>query len=140
MIKINTYNQTLQKYLPLKQIERAVNLVAEREIKLKSEISVILCTDEYIHKLNSEFLSHDYTTDVITFVIDQSPLEAEIYISSDTAKMQADDYKVSLKEELLRLAIHGTLHLAGYDDATDDLRQKMSEMENKYLNLLKVTK
>jgi len=59
-------------------------------------------------------------------------------ISADTAERQAKDYKVSLKNELKRLAVHGALHLAGYDDSTDKERAKMTELENKFLGITNV--
>ena len=73
-------------------------------------------------------------TDVITFPIDEEPpIYGEIYISIDTARRQAEEYGVSLRNELCRLAVHGALHLAGYDDATPKQREKMHNLENQYI-------
>lgn len=141
MIKANTYNESGHKYLPSKQITEAVEYVAKNEIKNKSgTISVIICSDEFIHDLNVKYLNHNYPTDVITFEVEEAPLEGEIYISADTAKSQAEEYKVTLKNELLRLAIHGTLHLAGYTDESEEDRKTMTLMEDKYLSEIKVGK
>ena len=59
----------------------------------------------------------------------ETPLEGEIYIGAETAVKQAEEYNVSLTNELLRLVIHGSLHLCGYDDATDDERHHMHLLE-----------
>ncbi|MBK7986366.1 MAG: rRNA maturation RNase YbeY [Ignavibacteria bacterium] len=83
--------------------------------------------------MNRKFLQHDYPTDVITFPLEDNPLEGEIYISIDTAIEQARDYNVSVAQELMRLAAHGTLHLIGYDDSTDEERARMSELETLYI-------
>lgn len=140
MINANTYNESSQKYLPCKLITESVECVAKSEIKKDGEISVVICTDDFIHDLNVKYLGHDYATDVITFEVEEDPLIGEIYISVDTAKIQANDYKVSLRDELLRLAIHGTLHLAGYTDNTDELRNNMATLEDKYLSEIKTGK
>lgn len=97
-------------------------------------ITVVLLSDEAIHDLNRRFLSHDYPTDVITFPLgDDDAVEAEIYISVDTARRQAREYRVTLREELARLAIHGILHACGHDDASTEDREAMRLLENRYL-------
>jgi rRNA maturation RNase YbeY len=133
VIKANVYNESPYKYLPAKMISKASEMVAKKEMDKKGEINIILCTDDFIQDLNVKYLNHNYPTDVITFELEEVPLEGEIYISVDTATEQAKEYKVSLKDELLRLAIHGTLHLAGYTDSNEELRKNMSLLEDKYL-------
>lgn len=96
-------------------------------------INVILVSDEELLEMNRQFLSHDYLTDVITFPLEETPLEGEIYISVDRAREQAGEAGVGLYEEVSRLAIHGALHLAGYDDATPDERERMRILEDRYL-------
>jgi len=88
-------------------------------------------------KLNNEYLQHDYYTDVITFSLnedDTKEIDGEIYICVDVAEEQAKEYKVSLSNELSRLAIHGLLHLCGYGDKTDEEQKLMRSLENKYLS------
>lgn len=136
---INFYNDSETKYLPKQSLINAVALVVSNEIKKDCIINIIICSDEYIHQLNKQFLNHDYTTDVITFEIDNEPLEGEIYISVDTAKKQSNEYKCSLKDELSRLCIHGVLHLAGYKDEKSSDKAIMTGLEDKYLKLMKDT-
>ena len=98
-------------------------------------ISIIFVDDDKILELNKSFLNHDFVTDVITFPLEESGIiEGEIYISVDTARRQAEEYGVSLTNELQRLAVHGVLHLVGYDDDTDEKRDKMHVLEDKYIN------
>jgi probable rRNA maturation factor len=140
VFNISIYNESEHKYLPGKLITQAVSLVASKEIRKAGEISIVICSDEFIHELNNKYLNHDHTTDVITFEIEENPLVGEIYISADTAKMQALDYQVTFRDELLRLAIHGTLHLAGHKDNTEEYRKKMSKLEDMYLNEVRAGK
>ncbi len=83
--------------------------------------------------MNREFLQHDYYTDVITFPLEEKPLEGEIYISVDRAREQAAEHNVGVYHEVRRLAIHGTLHLLGHDDATTQEREEMRSLENHFL-------
>ena len=89
-----------------------------------------------IQKINEEYLSHNYSTDIITFNYSGSNLafDAEIFISIDEAQVNAKKYKVSLSKELKRLTIHGLLHLKGYDDLKSKERIKMKKKENYLLN------
>jgi probable rRNA maturation factor len=98
-----------------------------------ARVNVILVEDEELLRMNREHLQHDYYTDVITFTIEEKPLEGEIYISIDRAREQAAEYGVGVHEEVMRLAIHGALHLAGHNDATDAEREGMRGLEDRYL-------
>lgn len=98
-----------------------------------SAVTVILVDDMSLREMNRTYLRHDFPTDVITFPIESDPVEGEIYISVDRAREQASEYGVRLTDEVLRLAAHGALHLAGYDDGTDAERRRMTELENTYL-------
>jgi rRNA maturation RNase YbeY len=133
-IQVQVFNDSQQKPIPRTKIQEVVRRVLASEGIKEAEINVIVVSDEKILELNREFLQHDYTTDVITFPIGESPLEGEIYISADTARVQALEFGVTLTEEILRLTAHGALHLAGYDDATPEQREIMSTLENKYIH------
>ena len=121
--------------LPRQPIVEAVERVLARERVAAGEVSVILVDDEELLGLNRRHLDHDYYTDVITFGLERDPLDAEIYISVDRAREQAADVGVRLTDEIRRLAVHGALHLAGHDDATDEERAAMSRLEDRYLGL-----
>ncbi len=99
----------------------------------EAQINVVLVSDEELLQMNRTHLEHDYYTDVITFTLEDKPLEGEIYISVDRAREQADEYGVGLYDEIKRLAIHGSLHLAGHNDATQQQREAMRRLEDRYL-------
>jgi len=103
----------------------------------EGEITIIFCPDEYLLKINKEYLDHDYYTDIITFPYSDNPLIADLFISIDRVKDNAIDHSVSFEEELRRVIIHGILHLCGYDDDTPSSQKKMREAENRYLNVWK---
>jgi len=100
-------------------------------------INVIFCSDPYLLKINQEFLSHDYFTDIITFdYCEGSVLSGDLYISIDTVRENASFYNTSFTQELSRVIVHGLLHLIGYDDHTDSDIEVMRSKENYYLTLL----
>lgn len=133
---IQIFNSSNSKFLPIKKSITHIEKVLKSEKIHQANINVVYVDNEEILSLNKEFLNHDYYTDVITFsLIEESgkEIDAEIYICVDVAKDQAEEYKVSLTNELLRLCIHGTLHLCGYNDKTEEENKKMRQLENRYL-------
>lgn len=133
--KIKAYNSSNHKYLPIKKTIKHVENVLIGENSNSSFISIIFVDKDEILRLNVEYLNHHYYTDVITFSLndDDRFIDAEIYICVDVAEEQAVEYKVSLSNELLRLAVHGTLHLCGYKDKSEEEQKLMRQLEDKYL-------
>lgn len=115
------------------EIAESVERALRGERVLNAQVNVVLVSDEALLEMNRDHLGHDYHTDVITFTLEEKPLEGEIYISVDRAREQAAEFRVGLYNEVRRLAIHGALHLAGHDDGTDAQRAAMSALEDKYL-------
>ncbi|MBX7155051.1 MAG: rRNA maturation RNase YbeY [Bacteriodetes bacterium] len=117
------------------RITNAIQRTLQGEKVKQADIAVIIVSDDELLELNKMYLNHHYYTDVITFPLgdEGGPIEGEIYMSMDTAAAQAKEYSVSRTNELTRLAVHGTLHLVGYDDATKEQRQHMHVLENKYI-------
>lgn len=102
------------------------------------EINYIFCDDNYLHKLNVEFLKHDTLTDIISFDNTLGKLiSGDIFISIERVEENAKDFKVSFENELHRVMIHGVLHYMGFKDKSDDDRIKMRNAENDALSLLK---
>ncbi len=101
----------------------------------EADISLAIVDDPQIHELNRRFLDHDEPTDVLSFVLEQRPgyLEGEIVVSADTAAARAVQFNWPPQDELLLYVVHGTLHLAGYDDQTPELRAEMRRRERHYL-------
>lgn len=92
-------------------------------------------TDEELRELNVRSLNHDYYTDILTFEIDRSDSElvAELYFSVDRAKENARKHKQSPEDELILLAVHGVLHLAGHDDHETEARKQMLKRQRFFL-------
>ncbi|MGA9405903.1 MAG: rRNA maturation RNase YbeY [Bacteroidota bacterium] len=119
-----------------KTVGRVVSIVFKEECIPVGNISCVFVGDRAIKKINTAYLGHRFSTDVITFLIETQPsLEAEIYINMKQARRQARLYKVSLKNELTRLVIHGVLHALGYDDTRTKQRKKMFDLQEKYVAL-----
>jgi rRNA maturation RNase YbeY len=133
--QIHIFNDTHHKPVPRRKMHRVIENVLCGEGIGEASVSVVLVDDNRIHAMNKEFLQHDYPTDIITFPLEDDNIDGEMYISIDTACRQAAEYGVSLTNELMRLAAHGTLHLAGYDDASAEERAQMSALEDKYMTL-----
>ena len=101
------------------------------------ELNYIFCDDDYLHKINVEFLQHDTFTDIISFDYTMGKLiSGDIFISVPRVKENADKFNVSFKEELHRVIIHGVLHYMGYKDKSDDEKQLMRDKENSCLKTL----
>ncbi len=103
---------------------------------------MIFVDDETIQSLNRQFLHRDEPTDVISFDLseDERRREGEVYVSVPTAERQSRDYRTTLWEELARLATHGALHLVGFDDATEEDRQRMHSVEDELLKTIRSTR
>ena len=99
------------------------------------EINYIFCDDDYLHKLNVEFLEHDTLTDIISFDYSVGKeLHGDIYISIERVTDNAKDFNVDVAEELDRVMIHGVLHYCGFKDKTEEDAKLMREKENHYLS------
>lgn len=121
--------------LPKKKLRDTVLKVLQGEGVTGAVINIIVVDDKQIHRMNNEFLHHDYTTDVLSFSLgEKGEVEGEVYISVDTAQVQAAEYGVSLTNELQRLTAHGVLHILGYDDETPEQREIMKKLEDRYIS------
>lgn len=101
-------------------------------------INYIFCSDERELAVNREFLGHDYYTDVITFDYSTAQtLNGDIFISLDTVRSNAEMVGCRFEDELLRILIHGVLHLTGQGDKTPETKAQMTAKEEKALGKLK---
>lgn len=117
-----------------KRILKFIEKVIGEYRKPNGSLSFIFTNDGELIKINNEFLQHNYFTDVIAFDYGTSDIiEGEIYLSIDTIKANALNYKISLKEEIKRVMIHGTLHLCGFKDYTETEKERMRELERNWL-------
>ena len=99
-------------------------------------INYIFCDDDYLLKINIQFLDHNTLTDIISFdYTEEKLLSGDIYISTERVLKNAAIYDTTFIEELHRVLIHGILHFAGFSDSTDEQKAEMREQENYYLSL-----
>lgn len=133
------YNSSKKANLPIKKVSHLLDKVLIGESIVSASLNVVYVNNDEILSLNKQYLNHDYYTDVITFSLTEEDelqkIDGEVYICVDVAEQQAKDYKVSLTNEILRLAIHGCLHLCGYDDKDEESKSKMRQLENFYLGI-----
>lgn len=114
-----------------------IDAISNEGFKLE-EINYVFCDDEYLHKLNVEFLDHDTLTDVISFDYSVGKIvQGDIFISVERVIDNAKDFKVDFDSELKRVIVHGVLHYCGYKDKTESDASLMREKEEYYLNLIK---
>jgi rRNA maturation RNase YbeY len=112
-----------------------MNKAIRNEGWLEGTINVIFTDNKQIRKLNREYLNRNYNTDVIAFNYNErEKINGDIYISIDTVKSNTALYSTNFTEELLRVIMHGLLHLIGYDDRSPELKKIMQEKEEAYLN------
>lgn len=107
--------------------------MADTEGVQLEEVSYILCSDEYLLKINVDYLQHDYYTDVITFQTTDGMIHGDIFISTERVADNATQLKVPFLQEMLRVMAHGALHLAGYRDKTPEDEAQMRAKEDQYL-------
>lgn len=118
-----------------KDIKNWIVQVIRSEGKRTGDLSFFFLPDKDLREINSEFLDHDYNTDVIAFDYGSgAAVSGEIYMSIETIKRNSSVYGTRLKEEILRVMIHGTLHLIGYDDKDEAGRKEMRRKEDYYLS------
>jgi probable rRNA maturation factor len=119
-----------------KVIRKVISRIISDAGARSGRTDVILTNDQKVYEINSEFLGHDYYTDIITFNYNKGKLiSGEVYISVDRVRNNAEKFSVPFKTEIRRVIFHGFLHLCGYDDSTAEQKRKMSEMEEMYLAL-----
>ena len=111
--------------------------ILDQEKQVSKSINYIFCSDDYLLKINKDYLDHDTLTDIITFdnSEEEGKIEADIFISIDRVQENALSLDKKFDEELHRVIIHGLLHLVGYNDKTDEEKSEMRKKEDACLSL-----
>lgn len=109
------------------------------ENKKEGEINYIFCDDDYLHKINVEYLDHDTLTDIISFDYTMgNEISGDIFVSVERVQDNAIDFKVSFEEELKRVLVHGLLHYCGYKDKSEEDALLMRSKEDEKIALFHV--
>jgi len=118
-----------------KRLKSFIDFIFKSEKRELLSLAYIFCSDDYLLKINKDFLNHDYYTDIITFNLSSSRgrVEGEVYISIDRVKENSADLNTSFQSELHRAIFHGALHLCCYKDKTTHEQKKMRMAEDKCL-------
>jgi probable rRNA maturation factor len=113
----------------------SISKLITSENKVLGDITVIFVSDDYLLKMNKEYLDHDYYTDIITFdYCQQNLVSGDLFISIDRVSDNSFNFGVEFINELHRVIVHGVLHLCGYKDDTQEAKNRMRELENKYIS------
>ena len=138
------------------ELRRVATLTLQSEGVVQAEISVAIVDDPTIHRVNRDYLQHDFPTDVISFLLDSGAadprsipaslfkqgrgfgkwLHGDVILSGDTAQREAHEYGWEPQAEVCLYLVHGLLHLCGYDDLTDEEQAIMRSREREILQLL----
>ncbi len=128
------YDETDFRLIEYRKTLKLIKEVIRNEQCISGDLNFIITNDKTLRNINIQFLEHDYDTDVITFNYNVGKIvNGEIYISIETVRKNAVDYNVNLNNEVLRVLIHGVLHLVGYVDKTEKQKAKIRRMEDKWL-------
>lgn len=121
------------------RVEDWLKAAALKESYGIASLGYVFCSDDFLLEINQQFLDHDTLTDIVTFDYTEGTiLNGEIYISTDRVGDNAKDFNVTFETELLRVIIHGLLHMCGYGDKTEEEKLQMRSKEDEYLALWSV--
>jgi rRNA maturation RNase YbeY len=124
--------------LEKKPIKRWLNEVVMFHEKTLGTINIIFCSDNYLLAINREHLKHNYYTDIITFSFcENNTLSGDLFISIERIKDYSKNNNLFFVNELHRVIVHGVLHLCGFNDKTEKEKEKMRQLEDRFLKLLK---
>lgn len=148
MNKIEIFNQTREEIEELDEVRKVIDIAINNQKLNDLEFNIIIVDNDYIHTLNRDYRGIDRPTDVITFALEDNKdfvkidhrVLGDIYISLDKAKMQALEYGHSFKREICFLAVHGFLHLLGYDHMKEEDEKIMFGLQEVILNEANITK
>lgn len=136
-----------------KRLHDGLNAVAHLHgLDDMTEVDITIVDDEEIHTLNREYRNVDRPTDVLSFALDEGEedepelidgpeehLLGDIIISAETAQRQGEEFGHGLEREIVYLAVHGLLHLLGYDHMTDEDKKIMRAKEEEALREIRLS-
>jgi probable rRNA maturation factor len=148
MNKIEIFNETKKDILELVDVRKVIDIAIKNQKLDNLEFNIIIVDNDYIHELNKNYRNIDRPTDVITFALEdyedgiklEHRMLGDIYISIDKAINQAEEYGHDLRREICFLAVHGFLHLLGYDHMEKEEEEIMFSLQEEILNEANITK
>ena len=124
--------------LPYRKISLWLKNIVSMHDAIPGNLSYIFCNDNYLLDINNRFLKHDFYTDIVSFdYCDKKLISGDFFISTERVLENSVLYEVSFNDELLRVIVHGLLHLLGFSDSTDEEKTKMRSLENECLEIFK---
>ena len=136
MVTAYVFRTTTKLRFSSERVQKILTYVARKEKVKKADITFVLIGDRRMVALNSKYLHHHRTTDILTFPLGNDPLVAEVYINVQEARRQSRIHGVSLENEMIRLCVHGVLHAFGYDDVRPKKRKAMLTRQERYVEKL----
>lgn len=134
---LNFFFENIENLSINENITSWIEYIITNEGKKMGDINYIFCDDEYLLKINQDYLQHDYYTDIITFdYVKGKKISGDIFVSVTRVSENAPLLSKSFEEELYRVIAHGVLHLCGYKDKTEDEIKEMRSKEDFYLNAI----
>jgi probable rRNA maturation factor len=117
-------------------VNKWLNNIVKHYNKSVNYVNYIFCNDIYLLNLNKKYLNHDTMTDIITFQYNEQSnnIESDIFISIERVKENATKFGVAFEEEILRVMVHGLLHIFGYNDKSQEDRNNMRTLETKWIS------
>ena len=135
MISFDSKNIEMPEF-DFEKVEKWLYEIAASYDKRIGNLNYLFCDDQEILKVNKKFLDHDFFTDIITFDYSfKDKVSGDMFISLDTVKSNSEDLKLNYDSELLRVIVHGLLHLCGINDKAPGEREIMERQENIALQL-----
>ena len=136
MISLNSVDVVRPKFIRSRQLKPFIKSLVLSEGLVSGDIAIVFCSDEYLLKINQDFLNHDYYTDIITFdYCENGIVNGDLLISLDRVLENSTKENTSFLEELHRVVFHGVLHLCGFKDKSKKDIEMMRFKESHYLNL-----
>ncbi|MFB9120191.1 rRNA maturation RNase YbeY [Bergeyella porcorum] len=134
---LNFFFENIENLSINENITSWIEYIITHEGKKLGDINYIFCDDEYLLKINQDYLQHDYYTDIITFdYVKGKKISGDIFVSVTRVSENAPLLSKSFEEELHRVLAHGVLHLCGYKDKTEAEIKEMRSKEDFYLNAI----
>lgn len=112
-----------------------LHAILEKEQKEIAQVNYVFVSDDALLELNKEYLDHHDLTDILSFQMEENPIEGDIFISIDRVKENARTYDVTAENELMRVIAHGMLHFMGYKDKSEKEAALMRQKEEECLKL-----